>query len=92
MPMLAALVPKTVIDDLEAVHVDEHDSEQGFVALRHLDGVLQPVLEQRPVRQTGQRIMVGEIMNFLLLCLALLIFMPLDDAVGAADDQEQKKV
>ena len=51
-------VTETVVDRLEAVEIEE-DQRRPALAPRLLEGDLQPVLEQRPVGQVGQYVVVG---------------------------------
>ena len=57
---IAELVPERVVHVLEVVEVDEQDRDQLAGAVRLRDRLLQPILEQYPVRQVGQRIVVCE--------------------------------
>ena len=50
------MVAVRVVHALEPVEVDEQHGGVGVRTLRSLRGVLQPLLEQQPVGQTGQRI------------------------------------
>ncbi len=50
-----------VVDELEIVEVEEHHREPATGATGPAERVLEPVEEQRPVRQAGQRIMAGAI-------------------------------
>ena len=60
-----------VVDQLEAIQVDEHDRQFGVVSLRLNDGQTQPVLEQYPVGQIGQDVVIGLIRDQFLRPLAL---------------------
>ena len=65
--LIAGGMPQTVIDHLEAVEVEEQDGETVvLLALRAKDRPAEPVHEQRPVGQVGQRVVEG-IMKQLLL-------------------------
>ena len=54
--LVADLVAEAVVDELEAVEVEEQDRRQRAVARQPGQGVLEPVEEQRPVRQAGERV------------------------------------
>ena len=47
------MMPERIVDMLEAVEI-EHHHRDALALLRAGDGVVQPILEQRPVRQSGQ--------------------------------------
>jgi hypothetical protein len=55
---IAGLMAERVVDDLEAVEIDEQDRQFGFIAVRPLHCLVQPVAQQQSVRQTGERIVV----------------------------------
>ena len=58
--LVAGAVPEAVVDQLEAVEVEEENGEAGGLApLCPRERHLQPVLEQRAVRQAGERIVEG---------------------------------
>ena len=59
-------VPQGVIDDLEAVHVQEQDRKAGIALARPLDGGVHALREQQTVGKTGQRVAVGQLFNALL--------------------------
>jgi hypothetical protein len=48
-------VPESVVDALEVVEVDEHHGDRDAL----IQGPADLLCEQRAVRQTGQRIVVG---------------------------------
>ena len=56
--LVAGGVAVDVVDLLEAVEVDDHQRQLAILRLHGGDVVLQPVLEGRAVRQTGQRVEV----------------------------------
>ena len=58
---VAGLVAADVVDLLEVVEVAEHEREVAAAIDRLGDGALEPVLERAPVREAGQRILVGEL-------------------------------
>ena len=63
-------MPGRIVDHLEIVEVDDHHGEAVFAALRREHGLSQAVVEQAPVGQAGQRVVVGEVAHLLLLALA----------------------
>ena len=48
-------VAETVVHVLESVEVDHHDRDESAAARPPAQGVREPVVEQRPVRQAGER-------------------------------------
>ncbi len=68
---IADVVAERIVDGLEAVDVDEHRGEEPVLAALAGDGVRQPVLQQRAVRQPRQRIARGELLDARLVALAL---------------------
>ena len=60
-----------VVDALEAVDVHEHQRHLGAAPLCLGEGMAEPVLEQGPVGQAGERIMVGHMPDLALGALAL---------------------
>ena len=60
-----------VVDDLEAIEVEEQDGQTGVVALRVRQRDGQTVLEQQAVRQVRQRVVIGEVFDLLLGVRAL---------------------
>ena len=48
------LVTELIVDQFEAVQVEEHDRDLPFRARQSSEGVLESVHEQRPVWQPGQ--------------------------------------
>src|SRR3954464_8845840 len=65
-----------VVDRLEAVEVDEHHGDLLAIALAMRERLAQAIFQQPAVRQSGQRIVVGEV-----LC-ARLSFLQLGGALG----------
>ena len=63
-------VTERVVDRLEVVQVHEQDGDREVVARLPLDHVLDAVLEQRPVRQAGDRVVEGLVLELLLERLA----------------------
>src|SRR6266511_1594003 len=85
--LVSGVVAEAVVDHLEVVQIDEEQAD----SLPSLpERVLQPVLEQGPVRQAGQRVVER------LLGQPLLVQRPLGDVTGVeyqtADGRVVKKV
>ncbi len=59
-----------IVDQLEPVEIDQHHGEQLAGATRPLDRLGHAVVEQEPVGQAGQRVVVGEAAQGLLGLLA----------------------
>ena len=55
-----------VVHFLEAIEIDQQHREPAFVAKRSQDCLLQSILEQRAIRQIGQRIVIGQIRDALI--------------------------
>ena len=55
-----------VVDDLEAVQVDEQDAEHRAACARGLDGCIHALREVQAVGQAGERVAVGQLFNALL--------------------------
>jgi predicted nicotinamide N-methyase len=53
-------VPEGVVDQLEAVEVDEEHGQVGAPLHGHQELALELVVEQRAVAQAGQRVVVGQ--------------------------------
>ena len=68
---VAQAVAQGVVDDLEAIEVEEQDGQPRRAAVRlgHRDG--EAVVEQQPVGQAGEGVVVGELLDLLLGALAL---------------------
>ena len=71
-------VPQGIVDLLESVQVEEHHRDLDAVPPRALERNLQTILEQHPVRQTRQRVVVrieghffGQRLQALLVLFAL---------------------
>jgi hypothetical protein len=78
---VAAAVAERVVDRLEAVEVDEQHREARLDLVDAADGSEQLVLEDEPVRQLGQRVVVGD-----LLQIGIGLAQRLFEAVGAIDE------
>ena len=50
---------EAVIDDLEAVDIEEDDADPFFMTLRPFQTVVEPVHEEGAIRQIGERIVEG---------------------------------
>ena len=81
--LVAARVAERVVDGLEAIEVDIEQADLALVARHGKQSAFQPVLEQRAVRQAGQRVVEGEILRLALAALQL--------AGGAAQAPQQEK-
>ena len=64
--LVARLVSLRVVQVLEVVQVEEQRGALAAVAGRELQVALQLVVEAAPVRQPGQRVVVGEVLDLLL--------------------------
>ena len=58
---VADVVPEAVVDDLEAVKVEEHDRHQAVDALGVNHRLLQALQQQHAVRQVGEHVVIGEV-------------------------------
>ena len=56
-----------VVDDAESIHVEDDQRHSASVAGRRGHLPAQPIEEKRPVRQAGQRVIVGKVVDLLLL-------------------------
>src|SRR4051812_43708923 len=61
---------QAVIDELEVIEIDEHDSDRMNFTLRE-NSLPQPVVQQIAIRQTRERIVVRLMLELLLVALAL---------------------
>ena len=66
---VALLVPERVVEDLEVVQVNEH---QGALARPLLvgQGKVQPVQQELAIRQLGERVVEGQVLDLLLCAFA----------------------
>ena len=53
---VAGVVSQRIVDDLEAVEIDEQHRELPLIAPRRLDRIAQQFVEHLPVRQIGQTV------------------------------------
>src|SRR6266508_3653776 len=68
--LVADLVSEGVVDGLERVQVQQQHGQQAAVAVQAGQGVLQPVVEQRPVGQVGEWVVQGLVVQLLGQALA----------------------
>ena len=64
--LVAKAVTEGVVDDLESVEVEEHEHERRFLPFRMGESDRQAVPEEEPVRQSGQSVVIGLILDLLL--------------------------
>ena len=69
--LVADLVAEAVVDQLEVVEIEEQDRAQRLLAPEAGQRVLEPVDEQHPVGQAGQRVVHGPVADGVLDRLAL---------------------
>ena len=80
--LVADHVAETVVDDLEAVEVEEEHGEEAVLAtLAALDGELQVIHEERAVRQPRQHVVEGFVEQALFGALAVGDVLNLEDEV-----------
>ena len=88
---IAGLMAERIVDDLEAVEIDEQHRETVIVALRCVDRLAQQPVEGLAVRQVGQAVMRGEVFDplvgLVLLVGAIEILHREGDVVGEALQQ-----
>ena len=63
--LIADVVAERVVDDFEAIEVEEEDRQPAVIALRVRQRDGQAVLEQQAVRQAGQRVVIREVLDLL---------------------------
>ena len=68
---VAGLVAEAVVDDLEAVQVQEHQRHGPTRALRARHRLAQAVAEQHAVGQAGEAVEIGQVAELLLRLLAV---------------------
>jgi hypothetical protein len=61
--LIAHLMPERVVDELEAVDVDEQQCHAAHAALRTDQGLVQPVREQRAIGQVCERVMMRQVLE-----------------------------
>jgi hypothetical protein len=73
-------VTERVVDELELVQVDQEHAHQATLPPRLLDRGLEQVVEEVPVAEPGERVVVGQVAHLLLDELALgdVLHRPLD--------------
>ena len=64
-------MPEAVVDELEVVEIEEQDRGQRVLAPEPRERVLEPVDEQHPVGEPGQRVVHGPLADRVLDGLAL---------------------
>ena len=69
--LVADRVAERVVDDLEAVEVEEEDGQPLVVPVGLGHGERQAVVEEQAVGQVRQRVVEGEVLDLLLGALAL---------------------
>ena len=57
---VANAVSKGIVDVLEIVQIEEHQGQRLMAPVRQTDGKIASDMQQRPVRQAGQRIEMGQ--------------------------------
>ena len=70
--MISERVPDGVIDALEAIQVEVQESEHAALAPCLGQGLGEVILQQRPVGEIGQSVVVGQVPYSILRPLALL--------------------
>ncbi len=60
---IAGIVAERIVDDLEAVEIDEQHGKLPLVTARRLDRVVQELVEGLPIGQIGQAVMRGEVFD-----------------------------
>ena len=77
-----------IVDVLEAVEVEEHQSQWLVIALGEVDGLIDTVGQQRAVRQAGQHIVLGQLQDarFGLLLLGEIAQGDIDDGTSRQRD------
>ena len=79
-------VAETVVDRLEPVQVDEQHGQPACRAVGTAGGMGQPVRQQHPIRQAGQRIVIRDVFQVRVLLLQrLLRLLPFGDVLHRAD-------
>jgi hypothetical protein len=76
--LVAGGVAEAVVDNFEVVDIDEHYRQRGLAVVGTLDRGFDALGEQRPVRQTRERIREGQ------------LFEPADQSAQVADHAAQR--
>ena len=74
-------MPPFVVDWFEVVQVQEHDRHDQATAAGVREGLVDPVRQQAPVREAGERIVIRQVPD------GLLGMLPLDGVQDRADDK-----
>ena len=61
--LVARVVAERVVDALEVIEIEEQAGDVRAVALRLREDLLQPLVEQRPVRQPGEDVVLRELVG-----------------------------
>ncbi len=69
--VVAELVAEAVVDEFEAIEIDERDGQAGAIGRRSEQCLLQTVLQQRPVRKSGERVIIRLVLDARLIPAAL---------------------
>jgi hypothetical protein len=75
--LVAGIVTEGVVDPLEVIEIEEQARDVRAVSLRLGEDLLQPLVEQRSIRQSGENVMLRELVGVRRRDLELLG--PLDD-------------
>ena len=57
---------EAVVDRFEIVDIEEHDRDESIAPFRAGDGLVDAVLKERAIRQTGQRVVKGKVREIVL--------------------------
>ena len=85
------VMPEAVVNDFEAVEVEEHQGAGVAVARGHRDRLVESLREVRSVRQARECVVIGLMTNLVLLCIAVLV-LARNDETGLAHHRVQKQV
>ena len=69
--LVADVVAEAVVDQLEIVEVDERHAARAAVAVGDAQSLLQPIAQQVPVGEPGERIVVRLVLELFLIALDL---------------------
>jgi hypothetical protein len=81
-------VAERIVDDLEAVEVEEEHGQARAFALRVRQRDGEAVLEQQPIRQVRQRVVIRQVLDLLLGICALGDVADHADHPAAADRRQ----